>query len=123
MSKMESLTVEQATRALANAISQSDEYLAYAALKDAVMSNDTNKALLHEYQKLQTMLQMAAMAGKETSEEDVQRFTQLSSLLYMNTEVSQYLLAQMRLQRMVGETLQTITKAAGIDLELPGMET
>ena len=123
MSKMESLTVEQATRALANAISQSDEYLAYAALKDAVMSNATNKALLHEYQKLQTMLQMAAMAGKETSEEDVQRFTQLSSLLYMNTEVSQYLLAQMRLQRMVGETLQTITKAAGIDLELPGMET
>ncbi len=113
--------VQEATRQLARAIQSSEEYAAYHALKEAVMQNDTNRALLKEYQKTQTELQMVAMAGKEASEEAVQRFSQLSSLLYMNSEVAQYLLSQIRVQQLAGEVFQQVAAAAELDMELPGM--
>ena len=113
--------IERATEQLAQAIRESEEYVLYKGLKDAVMSNDTNRALLKEYQKAQTTLQMAAMAGKEADEDTVQRFSQLSSLLYMNNEVAQYLLAQLRVQKLAGDVFGSIAAAAGLEFELPGM--
>ena len=113
--------MENATAALAAALRESEECQSYLALKDQVMSDDTNKALLKEYQRAQTSLQMAAMAGKEPDDEAVQKFSRLSGLLYMNPEISQYLLAQIRVQKLVGEVFQTLAKAAEMDMELPGM--
>ena len=83
--------IELATQRLAQAIRESEEYILYSGLKDAVMSDETNKTLLKEYQKAQTVLQMAAMAGKDADEDTVQRFSQL--WLPMNNQVAQYLLA------------------------------
>ncbi|MDD3410708.1 MAG: YlbF family regulator [Eubacteriales bacterium] len=111
----------QATRQLAQAIRESEEYKQYKALKDAVMESETNRALLKEYQRTQTTLQMAAVAGKEAAEDDVQKFQRLSSLLYMNSEVAQYLLAQMRMQQMTAEVFQSVAKAAELDIEVPGL--
>ena len=113
--------LEQATEALAAVIQDTEEYQTYQALKQQVMSDETNKALLKEYQKAQTTLQMAAMTGKEADDETVQRFSKLSSLLYMNNEVAQYLLAQLRLQKLAGEVFQTLVKASGLEMDLPGM--
>lgn len=114
-------SVGEATDRLAEAIRQSDEYRQYAALKAAVMENETNRTLLKEYQRTQTRLQMAAAAGVNAEEEDVQRFNRMSSLLYMNADVAQYLVAQMRLTQMAGEVFQRVAKAAELELELPGM--
>lgn len=113
--------LENATQKLAVAIQDSEEHQSYQALKEIVMSDETNRALLKEYQKAQHSLQMAAMAGKEADEETVQRFSQLSSLLYMNNDVAQYLLAQLRLQKLTGEVFQQLGKASGLDMDLPGM--
>ena len=114
-------TIDEATRRLTDAIQASDEYIVYQELKSAVMSNDTNRALLMEYQKTQTELQMAAISGKDANDETVQRFSRLSSLLYMNNEAAQYLLAQLRVQKRMGEVCQRIMDAAGLELNLPGM--
>ncbi len=113
--------IDKATQQLVDAIQDSEEYALYGQLKSAVMENDTNRALLKEYQKAQMELQMAAMAGKEADENTVQKFSGLSSLLYMNQEVSQYLLAQLRVQQMAGEVFQQIAKAVGLEMDLPGM--
>lgn len=113
--------IEQATKELAQAIQQSEEYMTYHQLKEAVMENDVNRALLKEYQRTQAALQMAAMAGQEADEDTAQRFSQLSSLLYMNNEVAQYLLAQLRVQQLAGEVMQRVAQAAELDFELPGM--
>ena len=115
------MEMENATAALAAAIRESEECRNHLALKEQVMSDDINKALLKEYQRTQTSLQMAAMAGKEPDDDIVQKFSQLSGLLYMNPEISQYLLAQIRVQKLVGEVFQALTKAAELDMELPGM--
>lgn len=114
-------TVNEATERLAAAIRESDEYRQYSALREAVMENETNRALLKEYQRTQTKLQMAAVAGADASEEDVQRFQKMSSLLYMNPDVAQYLLAQLRMQQLVSGVFQSVAQAAQLDFELPGM--
>ncbi|HPF87287.1 MAG TPA: YlbF family regulator [Candidatus Limiplasma sp.] len=113
--------IKAASDQLAAAIRQSDEYQAYKQLKDAVMADETNKVLINEYQRLQTKLQMAAVTGADSTQEDVQRFQQLSALLMMNGSISQYFLAQIRLQQMMSEVFQTITQAADLEIKLPGM--
>ena len=118
---MSNPSIQNASSQLAAAIRQSEEYAVYKQLKDAVMVDETNKALIHEYQRLQTKLQMAAVTGADSTEDDVQRFQQLSGLMMMNASIQQYLLAQMRVQQMMSEVFQTITQAAELEINLPGM--
>lgn len=113
--------IDQATKQLVGAIRQSEEYRAYETLRDLVMENDQNRTLLARYQKTQTTLQMAAFAGREADPDDVRLFEQLSGLLYMNAEVAQYLLAQMRVQKLAGEIFGRIGDAVGLQMELPGL--
>jgi cell fate (sporulation/competence/biofilm development) regulator YlbF (YheA/YmcA/DUF963 family) len=117
----ENAAVRAATEQLTGAIRESEQYLQFKVLKDAVMESETNRALLKEYQRTQTRLQMVAVAGKDADSDDVERFNKLSALLYMNNDVAQYLMAQMRLQQLTGEIFQSVAKAAELDLELPGM--
>lgn len=106
---------------LAQEIRQSEEYRTYMDLRDRVMADDTNKTLLKEYKKMQTRLQMAAMAQSTSDNEEMQRFSQLSALLFSQQEISAYLLAEMRLQQAMGDIFKIITDASGLELELPGM--
>ena len=106
---------------LAQEIRQSEEYKTYMDLRDRVMADDTNKTLLKEYKKMQTRLQMAAMAQSSSDNEEMQRFSQLSALLFSQQEISAYLLAEMRLQQAMGDIFKIITDASGLELELPGM--
>ncbi len=113
--------IKSASDALAAAIRQSEEYLTYKQLKDSVLADQTNKALVTEYQRLQTKLQMEAVMGTDASETDVQNFKQLSGLLMMNASIAQYMLAQMRVQQMMSEIFQTVTLAAEMEINLPGI--
>ena len=106
---------------LAREIQASDEYREYARLKEIVDESDTTQALLKEYKRLQMMVQMATMAGSAMPDGEMQRFTQLSTLLYAGTDTSQFLLAEMRLQQVMADLFAILTKAAGLSMELPGM--
>ena len=108
---------------LAQEIRQSEEYQTYHRLKDEVMGDETVAALIREYRKLQVSLQMSAMSGQQPESEDMQRFSGITSLLFAKTEVSQYLLAEMRLQQALADIFKIITEAANIDMELPGMDS
>lgn len=101
---------------LAQEIRQSEEYQTYHALKETVTADETTAALLKEYKKLQVRLQMAAVSGAQPDNDDMQRFQGISALLFGKPEVSQYLLAEMRLQQTVADILRIITDAADIDM-------
>ncbi len=107
---------------LARDIQGSEEYQTYARLKESVLADETNKTLLTEYKKMQTRLQMAAMSQSGGHEEEMQRFSQLTALLFASQEVSAYLLAEMRLQQALGDIFKILTDAAGLDFQLPGLE-
>ena len=111
-----------AANALAQQISESDEVREYRRLKDIVDESDTTRALIKEYKRLQMAVQMAAMSGQSLPGEELSRFQQISSLLYAGTDTSQFLMAEMRLQQALADIYNIIAKAAGITLELPGIE-
>lgn len=106
---------------LASDIRNSEEYRTYHSLKDEVMVDDTTKALIKEYKKLQISLQVAAMSGQSPDSEDMQRFQGIGTLLYAKPEVMQYLLAEMRMQQAMADIFKIITEAADLDMELPGL--
>ena len=106
---------------LAADIRQSEEYQTYHRLKDDVMADETVAALIREYRKLQVSLQMAAMSGQQPDSTDMQRFSGITTVLFAQTEVSQYLLAEMRLQQALADIFKIITDAADIDMQLPGV--
>lgn len=105
---------------LASDIRQSEEYQTYHRLKDDVMADETVAALIREYKKLQLSLQMAAMSGQQPDSDDMQRFSGISALLFGKPEVSQYLLAEMRLQQAMADIFKILTDAADLDVQLPG---
>ena len=108
-------------RQLADDIRNSSEYRTYKEYKDEIDANESIKALLKEFSRMQMQIQLTAASGRQPDAEDMQRFTQLSSLLYADPRTSGYLLAQIRLQKTVSDILQLITEAAEMNLELPGL--
>lgn len=113
--------VKEATKQLLCALQDTQAFQTYQTLKDDVMSDPITYALYQQFTRAQTSLQMAAMAGHEATEEETSQFERLSALLYGNTELTDFLLAKMRVQQLVGETIGEITKATDIDIELPAL--
>jgi cell fate (sporulation/competence/biofilm development) regulator YlbF (YheA/YmcA/DUF963 family) len=110
------------TYRLAQDIRDSEEYKTYHGLKDSVMADETTAALIREYRKLQVTIQMAAMTGRTPEAEDQQRFSGITTLLFSKPEVSQYLLAEMRLQQALADIFKIVTEAADVDMGIPGAE-
>lgn len=113
------MDVKTCTQALCSAIRDSEECKEYERLREIAEQDDTNRLLLKELRRLQMALQMQAMGGPSVSEEDTQRFASINSLLYMNADVTSYLLSEMRVQKMLGEIITQLSEAAGASL---GME-
>ena len=86
------------------------------------MAEETQAALIREYKKLSVKIQMAAMSGQSADSEDMQRFSGISALLFSKPEVSQYLLAEMRMQQAMAEIFRILTEAADVDMAIPGIE-
>ena len=110
------------THRLAQEIRDSEEYRTYHELKESVMSDETTAALIRESRKLQMKLQMAAAGGQTPDAEDMQRFSGISTLLFSKQEVSNYLLAEMRLQQALADIFRIVTEAADLDISIPGLE-
>lgn len=110
--------VTRAAAALLSAMRHTEVFQEYEALKHSVMADEVNRRLLERFMRAQASLQMAAMAGSEPREEDASEFEKLSALLYQSPEITDYLLAQMKVQQMVAQTLSRITDEAGISFDI-----
>ncbi|MBQ8159692.1 MAG: YlbF family regulator [Clostridia bacterium] len=103
---------------LAREIRESREWKEYHALKESVMGDETQAALIREFRKLQIAIQMSAMQGKSPDSEDMQRFSGINTLLFSKPEVRDFLLAEMQLQRSLGDIFKILTDAADLDMDL-----
>ena len=119
--KGERMQVYDEMNALARAIRESDACREYRSLKKEIDGNETNRALVKEYKKLQMQLQLAAVSGAPTQDADAQRFQQIGALLFAQPVTSQFLLCEMRVQQMMADVYKTLSDAAGLDMEMPGM--
>ncbi len=105
---------------LAGEIRASEECVRLRELRERVYADDTNRVLLEEYKRLQVKLQMSMVgAAGQMPGEDMQRFQQLASLLYMNSDVQAYLMAEMQMQKTLADVFKILTEAAGVSFDLP----
>ncbi len=112
--------LSEALNSLCEALRDCEEVDTFRRVKEAANENETSRVLIKEYERLQTQLQMLAMTGQQAPQEDVQRFSDLSALLATNQEVSAYFLAQLRLQKLMGDVFQQAGQASGLNLNFPG---
>ena len=110
--------VSQAADALLDALRRTEPFQTYEELKKSVLADEVNRRLLDRFMRAQSALQMAAMAGSEPREEDTAEFEKLSALLYQSPEVTDFLLAQMKVQQLVAQTMSRITDEAGISIDI-----
>ncbi len=110
-----------AVHALEKALRDSPEVQEYKRLKELVEESETTRALIKEFKRLQILVQMSAVSRQAVPEEEMQRFQQISSLLYAGTDTSRYLMAEMRLQQVLADIYSAINQASGLSLELPGL--
>ena len=104
--------------ALARALKESEEYREYMRLKETAYDDGTNKALLDEYKRLQFRMQAKLAAGENMPEEDLQRLQQIGALLQFNPDVSAFLMAEFRFQRMLSDIFTILADVAGVDLDM-----
>ena len=104
--------------ALAKSLKESEEYTEYMRLKGIAYDDSTNKALLDEYKRLQFRMQAKLASGENMPEEDLQRLQQIGALLQFNPDVSAYLMAEFRFQRMLSDIFKILADVAGIDLDM-----
>ena len=103
---------------LARALKESEEYREYMRLKETAYDDGTNKALLDEYKRLRFRLQAKIAAGESMPDEDMQRLQQIGALLQFNPDVSAYLMAEFRFQRMLSDIFKILADVAGVDLDM-----
>lgn len=110
----------EAAKLLAQAIQESPEYREYSALKKEIDEDAGIKSLIQEYRKLQTAMQMRVLSGQGMEGDEAQRFQSLNMLLFADSRTSGFLMAEMKLQRMMAEIFETLTQAAGMEIPMPG---
>lgn len=104
--------------ALARAMKESEEYREMVRLREAAYESDTNRALLDEYKRLQFRMQAKLASGDRMPEDDYQRLQQIGTLLQFNQDVSAFLLAEFRFQRMMSDIFKILADVAGVDLDM-----
>lgn len=102
---------------LARALKDSEEYREYQRLREVAYQEETNRALLDEYKRLQFRMQAKVASGENMPEEDFQRLQQIGAILQFNPDVSQYLLAEFRFQKMLSDIFKILADVANIDLD------
>ena len=110
------MNVYDSAHQTAKLIKSSDEYGDYEKARTAAYANDTNKTLIDEYKKLQMAAQLAFAAGKQPDQDDMERLKKISAVLQFSPEAGAYLLAELRLQKMLADIYKILGEAAGMDL-------
>jgi len=107
--------VYDTAKVLANELKNSVEYREYTAVKARAMENNTTRALIDEYNKLQIQAQAAMISGDRESE-SLKKLQKIGELLQFDADASAYLMAEFRLKRMVGDVYKILAEAVDIDL-------
>lgn len=98
---------------LAALIRASEEVKNYKAAKERLAGSET-EALIASYRKLLLRAQAAMVAG-EQDDECMEKLRSLGGLLQTDPEASEYLLAELKLSRLLGDVYKILADAAEMD--------
>ena len=102
-------------RRLAEELKNSEEYRAYCAAKERAFANESTRNLIGEYHKLQMKAQANAISG-EKNDELLQKLQKLGEVLQFDADAANFLMAEYRLNTMLGDVYKILAEAIDIDL-------
>ena len=100
---------------LARDIAQSQEYTEYKRLKEVAMANDTTAGLIKQYHQLQLKAQAMTLGGQK-DDELLTQLQKLGEVLMLNQDASAFLMAEFRLNQMLGDVYKILAEAVDLDL-------
>ena len=102
-------------RTLADKLRSSEEYQTYREAKARAYAQPSTAALLDEFYKLRMKAQASSVAG--TPDADVtEKLQKLGELLQFDPAAAAYLMAEFRLNALIGEIYRILAKAVDLDL-------
>ncbi|MEW6623125.1 MAG: YlbF family regulator [Bacillota bacterium] len=96
---------------LAKSLSKSDEYQEFKKAKSLLEENQESVRLLQDFRRKQLEIQMAQISGEEIDDEYLRQVESLYELLSLNPRINEYLNAEYRLARMMGDIQKIIGEA------------
>ncbi len=109
------MTVQDKARELASQLKASEEYICYSSLKEQAFKSETTRALVKEYHSLQMLSQAASIKG-ERDEDALNQLARIGEVLQFNKEASEYLIAEYKLNTMLGDVYKILAEAVEVDL-------
>lgn len=106
-------------KALADKLRASEEYVTYREAKERAYASKQTAALLDEFQKLRMKAHAASVAG-EPDADAVNKLQKLGELLQFDENAAAFLLAEYRLNALIGDIYRLLAEA--IDLDLGALE-
>ena len=102
-------------RALADKLKASEEYQTYCEAKARAYAQPSTAALLDEFCALRMKAQAASVAGTPDAEVS-EKLQRLGELLQFDAAAAEYLMAEFRLNGLLGEIYKILAKAVDLDL-------
>ena len=102
---------------LAALIKECDEFKKYSELKKTVEEDETTKALVKQYKKLQMQAQAAYMGGQQPEQETMDQLQKLAQVLQFNSSVTEYLMAEHQFYTIMGDIYKILGDAAEVDMD------
>lgn len=96
---------------LARALRTSPEYQEFKAIRKKVEQNSESLKMLQDFQAKQVEIQTMQMLGKEISPEKRQEYEKMSELLNFHPTVREYLQAEYKLARIMGDIQKILAEA------------
>ena len=103
---------------LARELKNSPEYQEYQRCKEVAMENETQKALIQEYKKLQFQLQVSVAEGGKPDPAEMERLQKIMAVLQLSQDATRYLMAEFQLQKMLADIYKILGEAVDIDMDM-----
>ena len=102
---------------LAREMHESDLYKNYCAAKEKAFANELNRDLYKKFVSISRAVNAAQLAGQQPSEELQQQFNQLMSVLALNLDVSNFMMAEHLLNQMMSDVFKILADAVDLNLD------
>ncbi|MGI6587514.1 MAG: YlbF family regulator [Peptococcia bacterium] len=100
---------------LARAIRASSEYEEFKTIQKQLEENKESQKVLHDFHAKQFEIQTLQMLGKEISSEKKEEFEKISEVLQFHPTVQNYLQAEYKMIKIMGDIQKIITDALGLN--------
>lgn len=107
---------------LAKELAHSEEYKAFLKAKEDLAKDTDNLSLLEDFRRKQWEVQVAQMLGQEVDEELLQNLEQVYEYISLNPLINEYLMAEYRFTRLLGDVQKVLTESIESGLSWPAKD-